>query len=547
MSTAVSLSPEVSSPEGSSTASSAGLAAGGAGTAGASAGTAGAARAGHGADAVGGADATGADADATGADADATSTSADADATGASADAPFTSPADKLRGRELDRQILALALPALGGLVASPIFVMIDSSMVGHLGADPLAALSLASSILTTAVGLFVFLTYATTATTARHFGAGRRREGLKAGLDGIWLAALIGVAVAGVAMLFAPQIVAAMGAKASVATNAVAYLRMVLPGLPGMLVVLAATGTLRGLLDTRTPFIVALVGAVLNTLLNAFFLYVVGLGVAGSGLGTALAELSMGAALVAPIARAAHAEQVSLRPRLDGLRASMGEGLGLFVRNISLRVAILSTVWAATALGATALASYQVVNALWGVCSFGLDALAIAAQALIGQALGRAAEARRRGDEAALAQEDEAISRILRRCMGWTLGVGVAVGLVVAGGAKWLPWFFTSDAPVRELAFWPLLAMAASLPLVAVAFLYDGILMGAGDGRYLAVAGVINLVPYLPAILLLVNAHEGLSDNTALMLLWGAFAFIFMGMRALTTGWRIHTDAWKK
>lgn len=468
-------------------------------------------------------------------------------ATAAGADAPFTSPADKLRGRELDRQILGLALPALGGLVASPIFVMIDSSMVGHLGADPLAALSLASSILTTAVGLFVFLTYATTATTARHFGAGRRREGLKAGLDGIWLAALIGVAVAGVAMLFAPQIVTAMGAKASVATNAVAYLRMVLPGLPGMLVVLAATGTLRGLLDTRTPFIVALAGAVLNTLLNAFFLYVVGLGVAGSGLGTALAELSMGAALVAPIARAAHAEQVSLRPRLAGLRASMGEGLGLFVRNISLRVAILSTVWAATALGATALASYQVVNALWGVCSFGLDALAIAAQALIGQALGRAAEARRRGDEAALVQEDAAISRILRRCMGWTLGVGVAVGLVVAGGAKWLPWFFTSDAPVRELSFWPLLAMAASLPLVAVAFLYDGILMGAGDGRYLAVAGVINLVPYLPAILLLVNTHEGLSDNLALMLLWGAFAFIFMGMRALTTGWRIHTDAWKK
>ena len=545
MSTAVSLSPEVSSPEGSSTASSAGLAAGGAGTAGASAGTAGAARAGHGADAVGGADATGTSAGTAGADADATGTSAGT--AGASTDTPSTSPADKLRGRELDRQILALALPALGGLVASPIFVMIDSSMVGHLGADPLAALSLASSILTTAVGLFVFLTYATTATTARHFGAGRRREGLKAGLDGIWLAALIGVAVAGVAMVFAPQIVAAMGAKASVATNAVAYLRMVLPGLPGMLVVLAATGTLRGLLDTRTPFIVALAGAALNTLLNAFFLYVVGLGVAGSGLGTALAELSMGAALVTPIARAAHAEQVSLRPRLAGLRASMGEGLGLFVRNISLRVAILSTVWAATALGATALASYQVVNALWGVCSFGLDALAIAAQALIGQALGRAAEARRRGDEAALAQEDAAISRILRRCMGWTLGVGVAVGLVVAGGAKWLPWFFTSDAPVRELAFWPLLAMAASLPLVAVAFLYDGILMGAGDGRYLAVAGVINLVPYLPAILLLVNAHEGLSDNAALMLLWGAFAFIFMGMRALTTGWRIHTDAWKK
>ncbi len=121
-----------------------------------------------------GADATGADVDAPAGAGTHAPAGASTDApVGASADAPFTSPADKLRGRELDRQILALALPALGGLVASPIFVMIDSSMVGHLGADPLAALSLASSILTTAVGLFVFLTYATTATTARHFGPG--------------------------------------------------------------------------------------------------------------------------------------------------------------------------------------------------------------------------------------------------------------------------------------------------------------------------------------------------------------------------------------
>ena len=97
----------------------------------------------------------------------------------------------------LDRRILSLAVPALGALVAEPLFVLIDSAMVGHLGATSLAGLSLASSVLTTVVGLFVFLAYATTATTARLFGASDRRGGLRAGVDGLWLAALLGAGAA--------------------------------------------------------------------------------------------------------------------------------------------------------------------------------------------------------------------------------------------------------------------------------------------------------------------------------------------------------------
>ena len=169
----------------------------------------------------------------------------------------------------LNRQVLSLAVPALGALIAEPLFVLADSAMVGHLGAVSLAGLSLASTILTTTVGLFVFLAYATTATTARLFGAGRRTEGLRAGVDGMWLALLLGLGAGAFLGLTAPWLTAAMGADGAVAQAAVAYLRASCPGLPGMFVVLAATGVLRGLLDTRTPFVVATAGAVFNVVVT--------------------------------------------------------------------------------------------------------------------------------------------------------------------------------------------------------------------------------------------------------------------------------------
>lgn len=291
----------------------------------------------------------------------------------------------------LDRRILSLAVPALGALVAEPLFVLIDSAMVGHLGATSLAGLSLASSVLTTVVGLFVFLAYATTATTARLFGAGDRRGGLRAGVDGLWLAALLGAGAALALGAAAPGVVGALGADGAVARAAVAYLRASAPGLPGMLAVFAATGTLRGLLDTRTPFVIATAGAALNVCLNALLLYGVRMGIAGSGLGTALTQSAMAVALAAPVLRSARDAGVGLAPSRTGLRASLGSGAPLLVRTVSLRAAILTTVWAATALGAVPLAAHQVVGSLWNFAAFALDALAVAAQALVGTALGQA------------------------------------------------------------------------------------------------------------------------------------------------------------
>ena len=456
----------------------------------------------------------------------------------------------------LDRRILALAVPALGALVAEPLFVLIDSAMVGHLGAADLAGLSLASSVLTTVVGLFVFLAYATTATTARLFGAGDRRGGLRAGVEGLWLAALLGAGAALVLGAAAPGVVGALGADGAVARAAVAYLRASAPGLPGMLVVFAATGTLRGLLDTRTPFVVATAGAVLNVGLNALLLYGVRMGIAGSGLGTALAQSAMAVALAAPVLRSAREADVGLAPSRTGLRASLGSGAPLLVRTVSLRAAILTTVWAATALGAVPLAAHQVVNSLWSFAAFALDALAVAAQALVGTALGQADAAGARAPSGGSAPVPSggagvgavSVEAVLRRTLGWGAATGAVIGVVLAAANPWLPWLFTSEAAVASAARPALLVAASAMPLAGAVFLFDGILMGAGDGRYLAGAGLVTLVPYAPlAVAVAHGLPASASPAGGLAWLWAAFAWVFMGARGLTTGLRARGTAWRR
>ncbi|WP_245637333.1 MATE family efflux transporter [Actinomyces vulturis] len=477
----------------------------------------------------------------------------------------------------LNKQILSLAIPALGALIAEPLFVIIDSAMVGHLGRTELAGLSLASTILTTIVGLCVFLAYATTATTARLAGAGRTREALRAGIDGIWLALSLGVVLATGAWLSANWLVHALGATTDVATNAVAYLQASAPGLPGMLTVLAATGTLRGLLDTRSPFIVATIGAGVNAGLNAFLIYGLHLGVAGSGYGTALTQTLMAVVLCGLVANGAHHHEVSIHPHRSGLGNAIVAGTPLLIRTVSLRIAMMTTVWAATALGATALAAHQVVNSIWGFTAFALDALAIAAQALIGTHLGKkdAHEAKlsendvlngqsSRSAAAQLVTEEDTsfpsfdphqpttphsqppnIDALLRRFVMWGLGAGIALGLILALFSSLLPRVFTPNNDVAHVASVSLLIIAVLMPLAGIVFLFDGLLIGAGDGHYLAIAGVITLIPYLP-IAIWIGLHPASTPAMSLGLLWLAFAGVFMGMRALTTGLRVRADAWR-
>ncbi|WP_029288513.1 MATE family efflux transporter [Cellulomonas sp. HZM] len=429
----------------------------------------------------------------------------------------------------VDRQILALAVPALGALVAEPLFVLVDSAVVGHLGTDPLAGLGLASTLLVTVVGLCVFLAYATTAAVSRRLGAGDQRGAMQMGVDGLWLAVGLGLALAAATWAGARPLVEALGARGAVADEAVTYLHWSAPGLPGMLVVLAATGALRGLQDTRTPLGVAASGAVVNAVLNVALVLGLHRGIGGSGAGTAATQLAMGAVLATVVARGARERGVSLRPATAGIWSNARAGTPLLVRTLSLRAAILLAAWVATGLGAVSLAGHQVVSAVWGLAAFALDALAIAAQALVGHALGAGDVAR--------------VRAVLRRTLQWGVGAGAVLGLVVGGASWWYVRAFSSDDDVRRAAVAALVVAAVTMPMAGWVFVLDGVLIGAGDGRFLAWAGVGTFVAFVPAAL----AVHGWAPSGAagLAWLWVAFAGVFMAARATTTGWRARGDDW--
>lgn len=430
----------------------------------------------------------------------------------------------------LNRQILALALPTLATLLAEPLLVLVDSAFVGHLGAAPLAGLSLASTILMTLVGLCIFLSYATTAQTARHFGAGRNAEALSVGMNGLWLGLVLGVVLALVLLLGGPTIISWFSPEQAVAEQAGRYLAASAWGLPGMLAVLAATGTVRGMLDAKTPLVVATTGALANIPLSYLLIYPAGLGITGAGLGTAIAQTGMGLALSSILIAHARRHDVSLSPSFHGILGSAFNGAPLIVRTLCLRASILLAVLAATSLGTEALAAHQIVNSVWNFAAYGLDSLAIAAQALVGQAMGRSGEAD--------------VRDVLRRCLVWGLGAGVALGLVLLFVSGLVPQPMTSNGDVRSLATLGLIVCAVGMPLGALAYMLDGVLIGAGDNVYLAATMFITLLAYSPIPLYLLLAFDG-PERSGFLLAWIGYVGITMGVRVATLYARTRGTAW--
>ncbi len=429
----------------------------------------------------------------------------------------------------LNRDILRLALPALGSLIAEPMFLIVDSALVGHLGVVPLAGLGIASAVLQTIVGLMVFLAYSTTPAVARRFGAGEHTGAVRAGIDGLWLALALGVVLAVFGSLATPWLVSLFGADAAVSEQAVIYLQLSMWGLPAMLIVFAATGLLRGMQDTVTPLWIAGLGFALNALLNWLFIYGFGWGIAGSAAGTVVAQWSMVGAYAFVVGRLARRHEASLRPQRDGLRGSARAGGWLFLRTVSLRIAFLATVWVATALGTDELAGWQVAFTIFSTAAFALDALAIAAQALVGRGLGA-------GDE-------PFVRRVLGRTVAWGAWFGVLVGGVIAALSGVIGLVFTGSADVAALVQPALLVLAVAQPVCGVVFVLDGVLMGAGDARFLAIAGGINLIPYFPALAAVWMVHP--TGATGLAWLAVCFFGVYMLARLGTLGWRVRSAAW--
>ncbi|MCM0620950.1 MATE family efflux transporter [Nocardioides bruguierae] len=431
--------------------------------------------------------------------------------------------------REVDREILRLAWPAFLALVAEPLFLLGDAAVVGRLGTTPLAGLGIASGLLQTVVGVCVFLAYGTTASVSRRLGAGDRRGALAQGVDGLWLAVLIGVVATVVAIPLAPFLVGLFDPTAATGDQAVAYLRPALLGTTPLLLMLAATGVLRGLQDTRTPLVVAVVANVANLVLNVLLVHGLGWGIAGSAWGSVLAQAGAAAALVVVVARGARREGAPLRPDAGGVLAAARAGAPLVVRTLTLRAALLATT-AAVTLGATGnaldvdLAAHQLAMTLWTFLAFVLDAVAIAAQALTGRSLGA-------GDLAGT-------RALTRRMIGWGLVGGVATGALLAAASPFLGPLFTPDPAVADRLVPVLLVAAVLQPLAGVVFVLDGVLIGAGDGSYLAWGGLAVLVVYLPAVLLA-------GHLAGLVAVWAAFSVVFMGARAVVLLLRNRSGAW--
>ncbi|MEV7689599.1 MATE family efflux transporter [Streptomyces bungoensis] len=426
--------------------------------------------------------------------------------------------------RRHDREIVALAVPAFGALVAEPLFVMADSAIVGHLGTAQLAGLGVASALLTTAVSVFVFLAYATTAAVARRVGAGDLQAAIRQGMDGIWLALLLGAAVIALVLPLAPGIVDLFGASATAAPYATTYLRISSLGIPAMLTVLAATGVLRGLQDTRTPLYVAIAGFVANAALNAGLVYGAGLGIAGSAWGTVIAQCGMAAVYLHVVVRGARRHGASLRPDATGIRASAQAGVPLLVRTLSLRAILLIATAVAARLGDADIAAHQIILSLWSLLAFALDAIAIAGQAIIGRYLG--------ADDAHGARE------ACRRMVQWGIATGVVLGLLVVAARPLFLSLFTDDSVVKDTALPSLLLVALSQPICGVVFVLDGVLMGAGDGPYLAGAMLITLGVFAPAALLVPALGGGLTA------LWAAMT-LMMTVRLLTLWLRTRSGRW--
>jgi putative MATE family efflux protein len=421
-----------------------------------------------------------------------------------------------------DREILRLALPALGALAAEPLYVLVDTAIVGHLGTGPLAALAIAATLLTGAFTLFNFLTYGTTAQVARYHGAGDEARAGTLGAQALWLSAAIGLVLFLLALALARPAVELMGGSGHTASLAVLYMRIAAIGLPFALVALAGQGYLRGISDLRSPLVIVVVANLANLVLEVLFVYGLGWGIRGSAWGTAIAQAGMGAAFALLLLRA---PATTRRPRPELMRPLMRIGGEIFVRTSALYASFLVASAVLARIGTASLAAHQVAFQLWTFLALVLDAVAIAAQVLVARTLG-AGDAERAYDAA-------------WRVIGWSAAVGAVVGAVMLALIGVLPHAFTDDAAVldRARAVWPLFALMQ--PLAGIAFALDGILIGAGDTRFLMwsmLAAALGV--YVPIALASLELGWGITG-----VWWGLVALV--GVRVATTGARFLGRRW--
>lgn len=423
-----------------------------------------------------------------------------------------------------DRDIFALAVPAFAALISEPLMLFADTAIIGHLGTVQLAGLAVASTVLGTIVGLCVFLAYGSTAAVARHHGAGDERGAMALGLSGLWLAAILGIALGGLAAVLGDPITSSLSSSTLVAGQAHTYLLISCLGIPAMLVVLAATGALRGVLDMRTPLIVMIVANVLNVILELVLVFGLDTGIAGAATGTVIAQWVAAIWLTTSVLRRARVAESPVRPNVGEIFSSARQGVPLVVRTATLRASLLMATAVAATLGDAPLAAHQIAVAVVTLLAFALDAIAIAGQALTGRALGAGDAVRTR--------------QLTRRMMAWGVVSGLLATVVLLAFHGLVPGLFSPDPKVQSVLLPVLIVVAVIQPLSGIVFVLDGVLIGAGDGLYLAKAGLFVLLAYTPLVVIVWQREAGL---TWLWLAYGGFILA----RLVTLYARQRGDRW--
>jgi putative MATE family efflux protein len=426
-----------------------------------------------------------------------------------------------------DGEIFRLALPALGALAAEPLYLLVDTAIVGHLGRSQLAALGIAATVLGGVFAIFNFLQYGTTAQVARAGGAGQAETARRLGAQAVWLSVGFGAVVAGLVALLAEPLVSLMGGEGLAASYAVTYLRIAAIGLPAAFLALGGQGYLRGISDLRTPLVIVIAGNAVNVVLEVLFVYGFGWGIEGSAWGTAIAQLGMGAGFVVVILRGL--QPADARPQLLLARRVLSLGKWIFLRTTALMSSFVLAGAVATRFGEASIGAHQVAFQLFIFLALVLDSVAIAGQIIVGRELGAG-----RRENAYAAGE---------RMIWLSVGAGGVFALLMLALASVLPRAFTGDSAVLDetALLWPLFALMQ--PFNGAVFALDGILIGAGDGPYLAGSMVVAFLVCATLLLAALVGDWGIRGVWAALVVLilvrlAAMTARFRRGRWLVTGW---------
>jgi len=424
------------------------------------------------------------------------------------------------------REIVRLAGPALPVLAAEPLYLLVDTAVVGRLGAVPLAGLAVAAVLFAQVTSQLNFLSYGTTARTARMYGSGRRADAVAEGVQATWLALAVGACLVVVGQLVVRPVAEALGNGGAIAEGAVSWLRVALIGAPLLLVTLAGNGWMRGVQDTARPLRYVLAGNAVSAVACVVLVHGIGafpgLGLVGSAWANVLGQCVGAGLFLGALARESRG---SWRPRPAALRAQLTMGRDLVARSLAFQACFLSAAAVATRFGAPVAAAHQIVLQLWSFMALVLDAVAIAAQSLVGAALG--------GGDAVSARA------LAARVTRYGLVLGIGFGALFAALYGVLPPVFTPDPAVLAVvpvAWW---FFAALQPVAGVVFAIDGVLLGAGDAAFLRtwtlLAAVVGFLPLIWA---------SLAFGWGLAGIWSGLA-AFMLVRLVAVLLRVRGDRW--